>query len=135
MEQVKRNILDIKDSSLFINESKVSSEIKAILDNDGIVLHPYNDVYTFTEKLADSEVVLLDSTRLNFALYNRIPQGVKVVDKMNPSVLFKAMKNDVEVENIKKAHVKDAVAHTKFMYWVKNNYDKEVINVAHFISP
>ena len=46
---------------------------------------------------------------------------------MNPSVLFKAMKNEVEAENIRKAHVKDAIAHTKFMYWIKNNYDKEVI--------
>lgn len=112
---------------LFINESKISSEIKTVLDNDGIVLHPYNDVYSFTENLAASEVVLLDSTRLNFALYNRIPQAVKVVDKMNPSVLYKAMKNEIEAENIRKAHVKDAVAHTKFMYWIKNNYDKEVI--------
>ena len=112
---------------LFINESKISSDIKSILENDGIVLHPYNDVYAFTEKLACSEVVLLDSARLNFALYNRIPQGVKIVDKMNPSVLFKAMKNEVEAENIRKAHVKDAIAHTKFMYWIKNNYDKEVI--------
>ena len=112
---------------LFINESKISSEIKTVLDNDDIVLHPYNDVYSFTENLAASEVVLLDSTRLNFALYNRIPQAVKVVDKMNPSVLYKAMKNEIEAENIRKAHVKDAVAHTKFMYWIKNNYDKEVI--------
>lgn len=112
---------------LFINESKISNEIKILLDNDGIVLHPYNDVYAYTENLASSEVVLLDSARLNYALYNSIPAGIKTIDKINPSVVFKAMKNEVEAENIKIAHVKDAVAHTKFMYWLKNNYDKEVI--------
>lgn len=35
------------------------------------------------------------------------------------------MKNDVEIENIKKAHVKDGVAHTKFMYWLKTSLGKE----------
>lgn len=120
-------IITMEQVHLFIDEDKISDEMKGILDNDGILLHPYNDVYAFTEKLATSEVVLLDSARLNFALYNRIPHDVKIVDKMNPSVLFKAMKNEIEAENIRKAHVKDAVAHTKFMYWIKNNYDKEVI--------
>ena len=43
----------------------------------------------------------------------------KKVEKTNPTILYKAMKNDVEIENIKKAHVKDGVAHTKFMYWLK----------------
>ena len=120
-------IITMEQVHLFIDEDKISDEIKGILDNDGILLHPYNDVYAFTEKLATSEVVLLDSARLNFALYNRIPHSVKIVDKMNPSVLFKAMKNEIEAENIRKAHVKDAVAHTKFMYWIKNYYDKEAI--------
>ena len=40
---------------------------------------------------------------------------------------MKAMKNDTELDNIKAAHIKDGVAVTKFMYWVKNHYDKEVI--------
>ena len=40
---------------------------------------------------------------------------------------MKAKKNDIEVENIKKAHVKDAVAQIKFMYWLKNAIGKETI--------
>ena len=112
---------------LFIDERKVSDELKDILAKDNVVLHPYNDIYSFTAALPNSESVLLDSARLNFALYNSIPEGAKIVDKMNPCVLYKAMKNDVEVENIKKAHVKDAVAHVKFNYWLKNNFDKETI--------
>ena len=69
-------IITMEQVHLFIDEDKISDEIKGILDNDGILLHPYNDVYAFTEKLATSEVVLLDSARLNFALYNRIPHSV-----------------------------------------------------------
>lgn len=112
---------------LFIDESKLSDEIKVVLYQDNVILHPYNDVYKFVSNLTSNEVVLLDSARLNFALYNSIPANVKTIEKTNPCVLFKAMKNKVEIENIKKAHVKDAVAHTKFLYWLKTNIGKETI--------
>lgn len=112
---------------LFINEAKLSEDIKCEFAHDRIILHPYNDVYKFTQDLASDEVVLLDPARLNYALYNSIPNSVKRVEQMNPSILMKAVKNDVEIENIKKAHIKDAIAHTKFMYWLKNTYGKETI--------
>lgn len=112
---------------LFINETKLSDEIKCKLADNNILLHPYNDVYTFTQNLSSDEVVLLDPARLNFALYKSIPASVKRVEQLNPCILMKAVKNDVEVENIKKAHVKDAVAQTKFMYWLKNAIGKETI--------
>lgn len=109
---------------LFINEKKLSDEVKAVLAKDNVILHPYNGIYEFTAGLSLDEVVLLDPARLNFALYNRIPSNVKIVEAINPALLFKAVKNEVEIENIKKAHIKDAIAHTKFMYWVKTNYEK-----------
>ncbi|MGL6219525.1 MAG: M24B family metallopeptidase, partial [Lacrimispora sphenoides] len=48
-------------------------------------------------------------------------------DKMNPTALSKAMKNPVEVENMRKAHIKDGVAMVKFIYWLKQNVGKETI--------
>ncbi len=112
---------------LFIDESKLSAEIKTVLKNDNIILHPYNDVYEFVRNLSSDEVVLLDPARLNYALFNSIPADVKIIEAMNPCVLFKAMKNEVEIKNIKRAHIKDAVAHTKFLYWLKTNFGKEAI--------
>ena len=40
---------------------------------------------------------------------------------MNPTASMKAVKNDVEIENEKRAHIKDGVAMTKFIYWLKKN--------------
>ena len=48
----------------------------------------------------------------------------KVIDQMNPTVVMKAVKNDVELKNIINAHVKDGVAVTRFMYWLKKNVGK-----------
>lgn len=112
---------------LFINKKKLSDEVKSVLSKDNVILHDYNDIYDFTSTLTSDEVVLLDPARLNYALYNRIPSNIKIVEGVNPALLFKAVKNEVEIENIKKAHTKDAIAHTKFMHWVKTTYDKETI--------
>ena len=84
-------------------------------------------MYKFVKHLDSRNVILLDPARLNFALYNSIPANTKIIESANPCILFKAMKNDVEIANIKKAHIKDAVAHTKFLYWLKNTIGKESI--------
>lgn len=112
---------------LFINKKKLSDKVKSELSKDNVILHDYNDIYEFTATLSSDEVVLLDPARLNYALYNRIPPNVKIVESINPALLFKAVKNEIEIENIKKAHIKDAIAHTKFMHWIKTTYDKGTI--------
>lgn len=112
---------------LFIDERKLSGEIKVALSNDNIILHPYNDIYLFAANLSREEAVLFDPELINYTLYNSIQAEATRIEKNNPCILLKAIKNEVEIENIRKAHIKDAVAHTKFMYWVKTNYDKEQI--------
>ncbi len=112
---------------LFINEGRLSEEIRAVLKVDNVMLHPYDAIYQFVGDLASHEVVLLDPIRMNYALYNQIPRQVKRIEQTNPCVLFKAIKNETEIANIKKAHLKDAVAHTKFLYWLKTTVGKERI--------
>lgn len=120
-------IITMDKMDLYINEAKLSEEIKADLAKDGVVLHPYNDIYEDIKKVGKEEVLLIDPSKLNYALYNNIPDGVAKVEKRNPSVLFKAMKNKVEVENIRQAEIKDSVAHVRFMKWLKENVGKEKI--------
>ncbi|NEZ47752.1 M24 family metallopeptidase [Clostridium niameyense] len=120
-------IITMDKVHLFINENKLNDEIKANLNENNVILHPYNEIYEAVKKFEASDVVLVDPIRVNYALYNNIPKNVRKIEKQNPSVLFKAIKNPIEIENIKKAQIKDGVAHTKFMYWLKHNIGKEVI--------
>jgi Xaa-Pro aminopeptidase len=121
-------IVTMDEVHLFINENKLSGEIKANLIENGVTaFHPYNDVYEEAKKFTASDVLLVDPVRMNYALYNNIPEAVKKVEKENPCVLFKAMKNATEIKNIKNAHIKDGIASTKFMYWLKQNVGKEKI--------
>lgn len=112
---------------LYIDESKLSDEIKAGFEEDGITVHPYNDIYGDIRHLGGEEVVMIDPAKLNYALYSNIPEGVKKAERANPEMLFKAMKNPVEVENIRKAEIKDSVAHVRFMKWLKENVGKTKI--------
>lgn len=120
-------VITMDSMELYINEKKLSAEIKEALAKDGVVLHPYNNIYEDIKKLEDGEVILIDPGKLNYALYSNIPENVVKVEKRNPEELFKAMKNPVEIENIRKAQIKDSVAHVRFMKWLKENIGKQEI--------
>ncbi len=117
-------VITMDDMKLYIDERKLTDEMKANLAKDNISLRPYNAVYEDVKELSDSDVIMVDPARLNYALYNNLPKNAEVVQLTNPTVLMKAMKNDVEIKNIINAHIKDGVAMTKFMYWLKKNVGK-----------
>lgn len=109
---------------LYIDENKLNDEMKKEFNEINVFIHPYNDVYEDTKKIPVGETILVDPARLNYAIYSNIPEGVAKVEERNPEVLFKAMKNDIEVENMRKAQIKDSIAHIRFMKWVKENVEK-----------
>lgn len=119
------SIVRMDGVDLYVDETKLNDRILEEFKKVNVTLHPYNDIYEDIKKLDASETALIDPMKMNYALYKNIP--CKVVEAANPTILMKAMKNDVELENIKEAHIKDGIAITKFMYWIKTRYDKEDI--------
>ena len=109
---------------LYIDERKLDKALQEKLAKDGVVLHPYNAIYEDVKKLSDKDIVMIDPRKLNYALFNNMPKSVKTVEKRNPAILMKAIKNPVEIENIRKAQIKDSVAHLRFMKWLKENIGK-----------
>lgn len=119
------SIVRMDSVDLYVDETKLNDRILEEFKKVNVTLHPYNDIYEDIKKLDASETALIDPMKMNYALYKNIP--CKIVEAANPTILMKAMKNDVELENIKEAHIKDGIAITKFMYWIKTRYDKEDI--------
>lgn len=120
-------IVKMDSVELYVDEHKFSPQIKAELAKNQVCIHEYNEIYKAVRGFTEENTVLLDPQRVNYALYRDIPENVKVIKLENPTVLMKSIKNDIEVENIKKAHIKDGTAHTKFMYWLKKNIGKTKI--------
>ncbi|WP_107571874.1 aminopeptidase P family protein [Clostridioides difficile] len=117
-------VITLKEVYLFVDESKLNEEILNELAKENVQIKPYNDVYEFVKNIDKTEKVLLDGTKLSYTIYNNIPCEVEKVDEFNPVMFFKAQKNEVELGNIRNSHVKDGVAFTKFMYWLKKNVGK-----------
>ena len=117
-------IITMDSFELYIDERKLDDKLKAKLAKDGVNLHPYNDIYEDVKKFDSDVVAMIDPGKLNYALFNNIPENVKTVKKRNPAILMKAVKNPVEIENIRKAQIKDSVAHVRFMKWLKENVGK-----------
>ena len=114
-----------KDSCVwFVQEEVVDDTLAAYLAKNNIATKPYDSFYDFVKGISSDEVVLMNTSVMNYRIVNNIPQNVKVIDEVDPSVLLKSIKNPVQMENIRIAHKKDAVAMIKFMYWLKKNVGK-----------
>lgn len=118
-------IVKMDSVELYIDEKKLNDEILSEFGKNNVNIHPYNDIYEDIKTLSANDTIMIDPMKMNYALYKNIP--CKIVEHANPTILFKAMKNPVELENIRQAHIKDGVAITKFMHWIKTRYDKETI--------
>ena len=119
------SIVTMDSVELYVDERKLNDQILAEFAKNNVHIHPYNDIYEDVKKLDPSLTAMIDPMKMNYALFKNIP--CKTVEAANPEILMKAMKNPVELENIKEAHIKDGIAITKFMYWIKTRFDKEKI--------
>ena len=113
---------------LFIDDNKLNDEIINELNKENVIIKPYNDIYEFVKTIDEKENVLLDDEKVNYSIYNNLPNEVKKINGLNPTMNFKAVKNSIELENIRNSHLKDGIAFTKFMYWLKNSVGKVEIS-------
>ena len=113
-----------EDCTWFVQEEVITDEIRKYLDKYNISTKPYDSFYDYVKTIDKDKKVLMDKSVVNYRICNNIPEGVEVIDATDPTVFMKAIKNETELENTRKAHVKDAVAMIKFMYWLKTNVGK-----------
>ena len=106
---------------LYANAAAFSEEICSNLEADGVKIYPYDDVYSYVQSISSDKKVLLSRANVNSRLVSNIPSEVTILDEPNLTLLPKAVKNETEMENERIAHIKDGVAVTKFIHWLKKN--------------
>lgn len=117
-------VMTRKEIKLFANERAFSAEVLDALAKDGVTLLTYDSIYEHVKTFEKDMTVLLCRDKVNSRLVSNITAGIKILDEENLTLLPKAIKNPVEVENERIAHIKDGVALTKFIYWLKKNVGK-----------
>ena len=103
--------------SLFVNPKKISSEVKAYLDEHGISLFDYNQVEEGLESYADYNI-LLDGDETSFCLWKSV-KCQEIIAAKSPIPVMKAVKNATEIECYHRAMLRDGVAMVKFLKWLK----------------
>lgn len=117
-------VIGKEDAMWFVEENALSDVVKEMAAECGITIRPYEDVYAYAATIPENSTVLLDKRKVNYRITNALSETVHIVSKANPSQLMKAIKNEIELENTRKAHLLDGIAVTKFMYWLKKNVGK-----------
>ncbi len=117
-------LITLDEVYLFIDENKLNEEMLKELNTENVIIKPYNEIYEFAKTIDKNEKILLDDNKVNYSIYNNLDSEIEKIHGFNPTMNFKAIKNKVELDNIRNSHLKDGVAFTKFMYWLKTNIGK-----------
>lgn len=117
-------IVKEKECHLFVGENIFSFEDKKKLEEDDITLHVYGEIYPYLQGISGKENICLDKRTVNAHIVRSIPKNCEIDDIVCPVIQWKAVKNSVEIKNEKEAHIRDGVAVTRFICWLKQNINK-----------
>jgi len=114
-------LISSDSARLFIDVAKLDKKDKTLLLSWNVEIRNYNDIEYELAEIPASGSILIDPKRNCSALFEKIPDGVKVIFDVNPTTRFKAVKNPVEIGNIRETMIKDGVALTRFYKWLEEN--------------
>lgn len=109
-------LIDTKRATLFVDRAKLTPEVEAYLEAEGVAVAGYADVRRGLERYGEYNI-LMDDNETCYTLFN-IPQCQKVVAS-SPIPAMKAVKNLTEIEGFRRAMLRDGVALVKFMRWLR----------------
>ncbi len=120
--------ISMDEAVLFVQKEAVTEEAAVYLRKNDIVCKDYNEIVPFIQQCTLKGKIWCAVTDINYLLYQLAAERGELVEKANPTELLKAVKNPVELENIRKYYLLDSVVLTKFLFWVKEHIGKESLD-------
>lgn len=102
--------------SLFVDETKISSEVRAYLESNGVSIYKYNKVEEGLKAYSEYNI-LLDGNETSYYLWKAV-RCQEIVQASSPIPAMKAVKNEAEIAGYRSAMLKDGVALVKFLKWL-----------------
>ena len=114
-------ILEMDKAILFIQEESLSDDVREYLSNNGIGIKPYDDFDKSLEAIKSRQIMFdeADVSYKTFISISKKDNANKLYNVLSPVTYLKNIKNDIEVSNMKKSHIRDGVYMAKYMYWLK----------------
>ena len=108
-----------RDSLVWYVQDCLPGDLRERLEKEGIRIRGYDGIYEDLAGLTPGSVLQYNGATVNAALAARVSKEVTVRRSADPTTMMKAVKNPVEVENMRTAHIEDGLAVTRFIYWLK----------------
>ena len=109
-------LLDSQHTTLYINKVKLTPEVEAYLNTEGVGIEPYEDIVKGLKDYFEYNI-LMDVDEVNYTLYKTVKR--QIVEKESPVKRMKTIKNDCEIAGFRQAMLKDGIAMVKFLKWLK----------------
>ena len=113
-----------KNINFFCDLKKLSSSIRKRFKN--IKFLDINSCAKTLSKIKKKKFII-DKNSCSYFFESIVSENNKILNFNDPIYLFKAIKGRKEIKNIKKAHIYDGIALTKYLFWLKKNFDKRKI--------
>ncbi len=125
------------ETVLFVQKNVLDEAAWAYLSEKNIRVEEYGDLISYLNQLPEGNRVLVDKRNCNFSYVKILERTQKIVFAPSPTERLKSMKNAVELANMEKVYLKDSVALTKFICWLKTNigkFEMTEITVADYLE-
>ena len=130
-------LISSKDVTLYVNKVKLTPEVSAYLQTEGIRVEEYEQVKKGLNDYFEYNI-LLDPDEVNYTLYevvrSKANPAVGIVEEESPVKRMKTVKNETEIAGFRNAMLKDGIAMTKFLYWLSGYIGKPEISELTEIS-
>ena len=120
-----RLLISSKGNIVFFSQLKKVTKIKKNFSKE-IEFYDEKKIEKKLRNLWKSNI-WLDSLSCSIHYKNLLSKKNRIVEKIDPIYFFKSIKNPTEMQNMKKSHIADGVALTKFLFWLKKNFGKKKI--------
>jgi Xaa-Pro aminopeptidase len=112
---------------LFVDEKKIPFKLAMEFDRLGITILPYNESPAILSRLKKGSRLLLDTGKINAFLYGSVSDKATILRDITIPARLKAIKNQTEIENVRRVMIKDGVALTKFFFWLEKSITDQKI--------
>ncbi len=112
-------IIEKERALLFVDQKKIEEDLREELRSQGIALRSYNKIFDHLSDLPPKASLALDSSKLSWKMQQSLPSGLTLVNINSYAGRLKGVKNEREIERIRKVMIRDGIALVKFFRWIK----------------
>ncbi|WP_036171491.1 aminopeptidase P family protein [Massilia sp. 9096] len=112
-------LVESNSATLFVADGKIDDALRSRLERDGVRVAPYDAAQAALAAIPGDSTLLIDPRRVTAGMRAAVPQGVRIVEAINPTTFAKSRKLEVEMDHVREAMEHDGAALCEFFAWLE----------------